>query len=146
MERYTSRPDAYFVKNDVDKHESFMHKYIYRLKIDGINIPRPVMYNKTTRQLVMANIDGMSVSDMYGDAIEDIPDDIFEKIRGIMVKLVDNGIEYPDFTGYNFVLDNNVPDKIWLIDFEHAMCADCTNNEFIMGVYSGAKTWNDEYK
>jgi hypothetical protein len=26
------------------------------------------------------------------------------------------------------------------------MIADCTDNEFIMGVYSGAKTWNDEYK
>ena len=46
----------------------------------------------------------------------------------------------------NFILDNNVPDKIWVIDFEHAMIADCTDNEFIMGVYSGAKTWNDEYK
>ena len=99
MERYTSRPDAYFVKENVDKHENLMHKHIYRLKIDGLNIPRPVMYNKTTRQLVMANIDGMSVSDMYGDTIEDIPDDVFEKIREMLIKLVDSGIEYPDFTG-----------------------------------------------
>ncbi len=146
MERYTSRPDAYFVKENVDKHETFMHKYIYGLKIEGINIPRPVMYNKTTRQFVMAKIDGMSVSDMYGDNIEDIPDDVYEQIREIMMKLVDTGIEYPDFTGYNFVLDNNVPNKLWLIDFEHATCGDSTDNEFIMGVYSGAKTWNDEYK
>ena len=57
MERYTSRPDAYFVKNNVDKHENVMHKYIYNLKIDGINIPRPVMYKKTTRQFVMEKID-----------------------------------------------------------------------------------------
>lgn len=146
MERYTSRPDAYFVKENVDKHETFMHKYIYGLKIEGINIPRPVMYNKTTRQFVMANIDGISVSDMYGDDIEDVPDDVYEKIREIMMKLVDNGIEYPDFTGYNFILDNNVPNKLWLIDFEHATCGDSTDNEFIMGVYSGVKSWNDEYK
>jgi RIO-like serine/threonine protein kinase len=146
MERYRSRPDAYFVKSNVEKHEIFMHKYIYNLKIDGLHIPRAVMYNKTTREFVMANIDGMSVSDMYGDKIEDVPDDVFEKIREIMVKLVDHGIEYPDFTGYNFILDNNVPNKIWVIDFEHAMIADCTDNDFIMGVYSGAKTWNDEYK
>ncbi len=146
MERYTSRPDAYFVKNNVDKHENFMHKYICNLKIDGINIPRPVMYNKTSRQFVMAKIDGMSVSDMYGDSIEDVPDVVFKQIREIMIKLVDNGIEYPDFTGYNFMLDNNVCDKIWIIDFEHATIADCTDNEFIMDVYYGAKTWNDDYK
>ena len=103
MERYTSRPDAYFVKSNVEPHESFMHKYIYNLKIDGINMPRLVTYNKKTSQLVMANIDGMSVSDMYGENIEDTPDDVFEKIREILVKLVDNGIEYPDFTGYKYI-------------------------------------------
>ncbi len=146
MERYTSRPDAYFVKNNVDKHENVMHKYIYNLKIDGINIPRPVMYKKTTRQFVMEKIDGMSVSDMYGDSIEDVPDVVFEQLREIMIKLVDNGIKYPDFTGYNFMLDNKVPDKIWIIDFEHAINEDCTDNEFIMDVYCGAKIWNDDYK
>tara|TARA_B110000967_G_C18800479_1_gene518208 strand:+ start:297 stop:737 length:441 start_codon:yes stop_codon:yes gene_type:complete len=146
MERYTSRPDAYFVKSNVEPHESFMHKYIYNLKIDGINMPRLVTYNKKTSQLVMANIDGMSVSDMYGENIEDTPDDVFEKIREILVKLVDNGIEYPDFTGYNFILDNNVPDKIWVIDFEHTTCVENITNKFIMGVYNGEKMWNDDYK
>jgi tRNA A-37 threonylcarbamoyl transferase component Bud32 len=146
MERYTSRPDAYFVKSNVEPHESFMHKYIYNLKIDGINMPRLVTYNKKTSQLVMANIDGMSVSDMYGENIEDTPDDVFEKIREILVKLVDNGIEYPDFTGYNFILDNNVPDKIWVIDFEHTTCVENITNKCIMGVYNGEKMWNDDYK
>ena len=146
MERYRSRPDAYFVKSNVEKHEIFMHKYIYNLKIDGINMPRLVTYNKKTSQLVMANIDGMSVSDMYGENIEDTPDDVFEKIREILVKLVDNGIEYPDFTGYNFILDNNVPDKIWVIDFEHTACVENITNKFIMGVYNGEKMWNDDYK
>ena len=146
MERYTSQPNAYFVKENVDKHEVFMHKYIYGLKIEGIHVPKPVMYNKSTRQFVMAKIDGMSVSDMYGDNIEDVPDNLYKQIREIMMNLVDHNIQYPDFTGYNFVLDNNVPDKIWLIDFEHTVPGDCTDNEFIMGIYWGAKSWNDEYK
>ena len=142
MNRYTSRPDAYFVKEDVEPHEEFMHKYIYQKKIEGLNVPKPVMYNKKTKQFVMAEIDGVSVSDMYGEIVNLVPDDVFDKIRDIMVKLVANGIEYPDFTGYNFIIDNNIPDKIWLVDFEHAVINYNIEDKFIHGVCNGEKKWN----
>lgn len=146
MNRYTSRPDAYFVKEAVEQHEEFMHKYIYQKKITGLNVPKPVMYNKKTKQFVMAKIDGMSVSDMYGETVDLVPDEVFDKIRDIMVKLVANGIEYPDFTGYNFVIDNNIPDKIWVIDFEHATINTNIENEFILDICEGEKRWNLDFK
>ena len=145
MERYQSSPNAYYIKEDVEEREYFIQKYVYSLKIRGLNVPKPVHYNKKTKQLVMAKIHGMNISDMYGDDIANVPDKVFQKLRRIMKQLRQHEILYPDFTGYNFILDNN-QERIWVIDFGHASFCTEIDDPFVLSICEGEKHWNSEFQ
>jgi tRNA A-37 threonylcarbamoyl transferase component Bud32 len=112
---------TYFIKN-TPNYEYLMYKYISNLNLNYV--PKLYNYNKTTKELKTQKINGLCVSDMYGNSIDDVPDHIKNQIYNIVYELFNNNIVYPDITGYNFIEDKNK--KIWIVDFEH--CFYYTNN------------------
>lgn len=142
MKRYVDKPDIYFIKENVSRHEHLMHKYIQSLDI--LNVPKVISYNKQKKRMVMAKIHGDNISDMYGENIKDVPDNIYNTIKDIIHTLAEYNICYPDFTGYNFIIDKN--DKFWIIDFEHSYFEDSIDeNETIQEILYGEKKWNGEF-
>jgi tRNA A-37 threonylcarbamoyl transferase component Bud32 len=131
-----------YIKNNVSLHEYQMHKYIYELEI--VNVPKIVAYDFERNILVMEKIKNMSLSDFYGENSENIISELFTKIRSIIKKLLENNIEYPDITGYNFIESDN---KIWIIDFEHSSVI--TRKEidpFVIKFVNGLNEWNPYFK
>ena len=55
-------------------------------------------------------------------------------------------VEYPDITGYNFMLDKG--ENLWIIDFEHAKCRDIQEptDNFVLKFINGTNEWNPEFK
>lgn len=80
-------------------------------------VPVVHSYDAINRILVMQKIEEMSVSDMYGEHMSDVPTEIVDQIRDIIKTLYDNSIEYPDITGYNFIEKDG---KVYIIDMEHS--------------------------
>jgi tRNA A-37 threonylcarbamoyl transferase component Bud32 len=140
-----------FTKPNVSEHEYNMHLYIYNLKI--LNVPKPISYDAINKIFQMEKINGMSISDYYGEKSSDIDSNIFKSIRGIIQTLFDVGIIYPDITGYNFIAEyddfNEITDKIWIIDFEHATFNDLTiydpNYDFVNEFINGLDSYNLEF-
>ena len=129
----------YYTKEGVEYHEYEMHKYVYDLDI--LNVPKIVDYNKMTKTMVMERINGLSLSDFYGEEARAVPEEMFEQARDIIKTLVLYNIEYPDITGYNFILDEN-EEEVWIIDFEHAKRKNNIRNRFITSFCEGKNTWN----
>src|SRR5210317_2487186 len=119
-----------YTKYGVKQHEYDVHKYVYNLKLEKVNVPKIISYDKEKEIMVMHKIDAMNLSDMFGEKSSDIDEYYFDEIRTIIKTLSDNGIEYPDITGYNFIEHAN---KIWIIDFEHAHIRDTFIDKFIQG-------------
>ena len=108
--------DNYFyVKEEVFTREYRVYKYLDNMELKFI--PKLYDYDKDKKTLKTQKINGMSVSDLYGEKFEDVPPHIIEKIRNIVIYLYNIGIVYPDITGYNFIEDKN--SHVWIIDFEH---------------------------
>jgi len=127
-----------YTKYGVKQHEYDVHKYVYNLKLEKVNIPKIISYDKEKEIMVMHKIDAMNLSDMFGEKSSDIDEYYFDEIRTIIKTLSDNGIEYPDITGYNFIEHDN---KIWIIDFEHAHIRDTFVDKFIQG----RNKWNPRF-
>jgi tRNA A-37 threonylcarbamoyl transferase component Bud32 len=134
--------DKYFVKKNVEYNEYKIHKYVYNLHI--INTPRVVSYDKKTKTMVMQKIKGMNIADLYGTMLSEVPKSIIEEIENIIRLLTTGDIEYPDVTGYNFILDEN--EKLWIIDYGHAVFNDNITNEYLMEVCEGIQKWNPEFE
>lgn len=134
----------HFIKNNVNEHEFKMHKYIYDLGV--FNVPKIINYDKKNKTLTMEKINGMNISDMFGENSDSVPDVIFSYVNSIIKNLKILNIEYPDITGYNFIIDNNDNDKIWIIDFEHSKFNNEINNQFILDICNGKKKWNPDFK
>ena len=135
--------NAYYVKKKVSQREFFMQQFVYTLNI--VNVPEIINYNEDTQTMTMLNV-GNNLSNNYGENATDISDEIFDKVAIIVRKLVLNGIEYPDLTGYNFVEDG--AGKIWIIDFEHATFKPPRKitNIHIRTICNGTKRWNPYFK
>ena len=128
-----------YTKHSVKEHEYNVHKHVYNLKLEKVNVPKIISYDKKKEIMVMEKIENMNLSDMFGEKASDIDEYYFDEIRTIIKTLSDNGIEYPDITGYNFIEHNN---KLWIIDFEHAHIRDTFVDKFI----HGRNTWNPRFK
>ena len=120
-----------------------MHNYIYNLNL--LNVPKIINYDKENKIMTMEKIDGMNVSDMYGEKADNVPDEIFEIIVNIIKTLKKQDIEYPDITGYNFIEDKNIYGKIWIIDFEHAKINKNITNPHINSICNNVKKWNPDF-
>ena len=127
-----------YTKYGVKQHEYDVHKYVYNLKLENVNVPKIISYDKQKEIMVMHKINALNLSDMFGEKSSDIDEYYFDEIRTIIQTLSDNGIEYPDITGYNFIEHAN---KIWIIDFEHAHIRDTFVNKFIQG----RNKWNPRF-
>jgi tRNA A-37 threonylcarbamoyl transferase component Bud32 len=132
----------FYIKKNVSHNEYTMYNMIFNSNI--VNTPEIYDYNKDSKTLVMRRIPEMSISDMYGDKISDVPVEITNKIRNIIKTLYDNDIEYPDITGYNFI---EYQDKVWIIDFEHASFNSKYNtyDPFIKQFIQGHNGWNPRF-
>lgn len=90
---------------------------------------------------LMERINGMSLADFYGTNPKKIPMRIWDKVRFLVNILYQNGINYIDITGYNFIMDEN--EKIYIIDFEH-----CSHkkNYFLEEFLNGLNKWNPDFE
>jgi len=127
-----------YTKYGVKQHEYDVHKYVYNLNLEKVNVPKIISYDKQKEIMVMHKINALNLSDMFGEKSSDIDEYYFDEIRTIIKTLSDNGIEYPDITGYNFIEHDN---KIWIIDFEHAHIRDTFVDKFIQG----RNKWNPRF-
>ena len=127
-----------YTKYGVKQHEYDVHKYVYNLKLENVNVPKIISYDKQKEIMVMHKINALNLSDMFGEKSSDIDEYYFDEIRTIIKTLSDNRIEYPDITGYNFIEHDN---KIWIIDFEHAHLRDTFVDKFIQG----RNKWNPRF-
>ena len=131
-----------FIKSDVSFHEYNMHNYIYNLKI--LNIPKIINYDKNLKQMAMVSlIPSMSLSDYYGEEINQVPEHIVNIVRLMIKKLQDHNITYPDITGYNFINHDN---KIWIIDFEHCYFDFEKSDDFVNKFINGINSWNPYFR
>lgn len=132
-----------FIKQNVNKHEYDMHKYISQLNI--INTPKIISYDNKNKTMTMEKINEDNISNIYGELSENIPTYIFDEIRNIINILYQNNISYPDITGYNFIEYDN---KIWIIDFEHSYFTNSSKftDDFITEFINGLNNWNPEFK
>jgi tRNA A-37 threonylcarbamoyl transferase component Bud32 len=105
-----------FQKSDVSASEAAMQLLLSTGILKG-RVPTVNSYDAIGRILVMQKIEEMSVSDMYGEHLSDVPTEVVGQIRDIIKVLYDNSIEYPDITGYNFIEKDG---KVYIIDMEHS--------------------------
>ena len=135
-----------YSKKNVGIDEYRMYKYVLDLQI--VNIPPIINYNQETKQLDTLLIDEMNIADLYGDDPDEVPKEVFSKIRNIIIKLYENNVIYPDITGYNFI---KTGDNIWIVDFEHSRCIIDRKeaNEkypFVYKFINGFNGWNPYFK
>ena len=131
----------YAIKQNVSYEEYKMHTYVYNLFI--VNIPRIYKYNKEESTMKMQRIHGDCVANIYGEEIENVPEGIKQQISDILTQLTHHNIEYPDITGYNFIVDNN--EIVWIIDFEHACHKKNITNKFILDSCINITQWNEDF-
>lgn len=60
---------------------------------------------------------GPTISEVFGEHIDDLPNDIRQSIYDILQTLWQHGIQYRDVTPYNFTFKDG---RVWVIDFGHA--------------------------
>ena len=133
----------YYIKKNVKQNEYNMHKYVYDLKL--FHVPKIISYDNENKVMTMEKINGMNISDMYGEDAENVPNEIFEIIVNIIKTLKLHDIEYPDITGYNFIEDKNTYGKIWIIDFEHSKMNKNITNPNINSICNYVKKWNPDF-
>ena len=136
----TKIPNHVFIKHDVSEQEYKIHKYVVNL---GVPAPKVYYYDRKTKTMAMQKLPGMSVSGYYGEDPDNVPEHVFTQIRKILKTLYMNNIEYPDITGYNFMVRNN---KIHIIDFGHATCCDeYPTDAFMLKFLNSHNGWNPEF-
>jgi len=85
-----------------------------------------------------------TLSNIYGEDPNKIPEWIWTEIRYILNMLLDYGIEYVDITPYNFM---EVEDKIFVIDFGDAAYVEeaAPTNWFLKEFLDGHNGWNPDF-
>jgi len=144
-----------FIKENVNENEYFIHEWVYYLiknnsksKENHINIKVPKIYNydSENKRLSMQMIYGDNLSNIYGEDIKNVPKKLINIIQKTINLMNSYLVEYPDITGYNFMLDKS--ENLWIIDFEHAKCRDIKEptDDFVLKFINGSNEWNPEFK
>jgi tRNA A-37 threonylcarbamoyl transferase component Bud32 len=121
-------------------------KYGFSPKIIKSTIQHAHLNNKYIGVIKMERLDEMCLADMYGDNPSKIPKIIWDQIRIILRILYDEeGIEYIDITGYNFIEKKG---KVYIIDFGDAIYSKrgVEMNWFLSYFLSGHNGWNPDFK
>jgi RIO-like serine/threonine protein kinase len=92
----------------------------------------------------MSKLNAMTLADFYGEEIEKIPDNVWERVKSIVRKLYMVGIEYVDVTPYNFMIDDD--GEIYVIDFGHAYNVTRTSYTEKVLNEKGFKGWNPQFR
>ena len=133
-----------FEKHDVSPKEAAMQLLLSTSTLNG-QTPNVHYYDAIKSVLIMDKINEMSVSDMYGEHMSDVPKEVVVQIRNIIKVLYNNYIEYPDITGYNFIETDG---KVYIIDMEHAKYNYdiATYDPYILRFIKGDATeWNERF-
>lgn len=138
----TINENTIYTKINVELHEYNMHNYIQHLNI--LSVPKIINYNRQSKTMQMEKIQGMTLSDFYGEDFSAIPNNVINQIKNIIKILKAHNIIYPDITGYNFIELNNV---VWIIDFEHAYFGfnPSQSDPFVDEFLHGTNSWNPEF-
>lgn len=149
---------------EIDEHPNKILKFvkhneiIFHEKVFNVLGPEhcPKIYDygvyNNKNYIIMEEITGMNISDLYGENAMDVPVEIFNKIRILLQKLHDHKIDYIDITGYNFI---QKPDgQIVIIDFEHCIDTPGPNSyhfeeqhpSWYLHIFlNGVNNWDPEY-
>lgn len=100
----------------------------------------------------MEKVTGMSIADFYNTDPKLVPEGMWEKMRMcVRTLLEEDGIEYVDITGYNF-MGNMVVDgddaEVYIIDFGHAQRhkeGEDFSDPFLGEFLAGKNKWNPKY-
>ena len=134
---------TFYFKKNVSLQEYMMYLYVCNLNTNHvINIPKIYSYDEKNKILQTQRIPNESIAFNYGEKPSKCPKHLLDEIRKTITTLYNNGIEYPDITGYNFI---EYKDKIWIIDFEHAKHIDAPDKKtdpFVKKFINGSKKWN----
>jgi hypothetical protein len=121
-------------------------KYGFSPKIINSKISFNKEDNKYIGNITMEHIKEMCLADKYGEDPQNIPKIIWDQIR-IILKILYNeeGIEYIDITGYNFIEKNG---KVYIIDFGDAIYSkkDKEINWFLSYFLGGHNGWNPDFR
>jgi tRNA A-37 threonylcarbamoyl transferase component Bud32 len=121
-------------------------KYGFSPKIINSKITFNKEDNKYIGNITMEHIKEMCLADKYGEDPQNIPKIIWDQIR-IILKILYNeeGIEYIDITGYNFIEKNG---KVYIIDFGDAIYSkkDKEINWFLNYFLGGHNGWNPDFR
>jgi len=135
--------DARTIERQVEMQQ-FVSKFGFTPKITKFKLTHDKTKNEYIGDISMEHLDEMCLADMYTDNPDNIPDIIWDKIREIIKILYDEGIEYIDITGYNFIEKNN---NIYIIDFGDARYTKkaVKINWFLEKFLNGYNGWNPDF-
>lgn len=121
-------------------------KYGFSPKI----ISSKITYNKEDGKYIgnitMERIQEMCLADKYGDDPTKIPKVLWDQIRAIIkILYYEEGIEYIDITGYNFIEKKG---KVYIIDFGDAKYSRKNKeiNWFLKYFLDGHNGWNPDFR
>jgi tRNA A-37 threonylcarbamoyl transferase component Bud32 len=121
-------------------------KYNFSPKVIKSHITFNKEDEKYIGNITMENLNEMCIADRYGEDPANVPKIIWEQIRTILRILYnEEGIEYIDITGYNFIEKKG---KVYIIDFGDAIYTkkDKEMNWFLKYFLDGHNGWNPDFK
>jgi len=121
-------------------------KYKFCPKIISYEIKYNSIENKYIANITMENLEELCLADKYGENPETIPKLVWDQIRMILkILYYEEGIEYIDITGYNFIEKDN---KVYIIDFGDAIYSKKGNkiNWFLREFLDGYNNFNPDFK
>jgi tRNA A-37 threonylcarbamoyl transferase component Bud32 len=102
--------------------------------------------DKYIGNITMEHLNAMCIADKYGENPLNVPKIIWDQIRTIVRILYnEEGIEYIDITGYNFIEKKG---KVYIIDFGDAIYTKkgTEMNWFLSYFLGGHNGWNPDFK
>lgn len=129
-----------FTKYNVTFNEYYIQRIVYDQHC--VNVPKVLSYDPITKTMEMRKVPQMSIADMYGDGKDDITEELYDKIRKIIISLREHGINYPGITPYNFIECGGL---VWIIDFGDASIRKHETDPFMLKFIHGYNGWNDDY-
>ena len=137
--------DARKIEREVEMQQC-VYKYGFTPKITDFKLTYNELNKEYIGNITMEHLDALCLADIYSDNPKKIPNVIWDKIRQILqILYVEEGIEYIDITGYNFIEKDN---KIYIIDFGDAKYTKKIEkiNWFLEDFLNGHNGWNPDFK
>ena len=113
-------------------------------------IKSQIIFNNEDKKYIgnitMENLNELCIADRYGEDPRNIPKIIWDQIRTIIRILYnEEGIEYIDITGYNFIEKKG---KVYIIDFGDAIYTrkDREMNWILSYFLGGHNGWNPDFR